>query len=318
MFVHVSILRIIREMNCSNGYDSQQQCPMDVRDLQVFLSVAKHLNYTRAAEEVNLSQPSVSVRMRELERDLGSKLFEQLGKKIALTEAGQLLVPFANRVIAAMSDARHAIDELQGLERGLLRIGASTTPGMYLIPRTIAHFKRRHPRIEVQLAVKDTRQIEDGVIRNEFDFGFVGGHLAGDEVDVLPWITDEIILIVPLGHRFASKRSVTPQDLSSEKFIFREQGSATRAVVGSHLRKLRIEADAIMEIENPESVKKAVQNGLGIAFISAFAVETDLKAKTLVAVKTRNLEIRRELKIVYRKDKHLSRAAQTFIEMAKQ
>lgn len=264
-----------------------------------------------------MSQPSVSVRMRQLEEELGVKLFEQLGKRVALTEAGQLLVPYATRVIAAMSDARDAIDGLQGLERGALRIGASTTPGMYVIPRTVAHFKRRYPKIEVHLAVKDTRQIEEGVIRNEFDFGFVGGHLAGNEVDVLPWITDEIILIVPLGHRLAGKRSVTPQDLSSEKFIFREQGSATRAVVATHLRKFRVDAEAVMEIENPESVKKAVQNGLGIAFISAFAAETDLKAKTLVAVEIRNLKIRRELKIVYRRDKHLSRAAQTFIEMAR-
>jgi DNA-binding transcriptional LysR family regulator len=291
---------------------------MDIRDLQVFLAVSTRLNFTRAGEDVHLSQPSVSVRMRQLEEELGVKLFEQLGKRVALTEAGQLLVPYATRVIAAMRDAREAIEGLQGLERGALRIGASTTPGMYVIPRTIAHFKRRYPKIEVHLAVKDTRQIEEGVIRNEFDFGFVGGHLAGDEVDVLPWITDEIILIVPLGHRLAGKRSVTPQDLSSEKFIFREQGSATRAVVATHLRKFRVDAEAVMEIENPESVKKAVQNGLGIAFISAFAAETDLKAKTLVAVEIRNLKIRRELKIVYRRDKHLSRAAQTFLEMARE
>jgi DNA-binding transcriptional LysR family regulator len=291
---------------------------MDIRDLQVFLAVSTRLNFTRAGEDVHLSQPSVSVRMRQLEEKLGVKLFEQLGKRVTLTEAGQLLVPYSTRVIAAMSDARDAIDGLQGLERGALRIGASTTPGMYVIPRTIAHFKRRYPKIEVHLAVKDTRQIEEGVIRNEFDFGFVGGHLAGDEVDVLPWITDEIILIVPLGHRLAGKRSVTPQDLSSEKFIFREQGSATRAVVATHLRKFRVDAEAVMEIENPESVKKAVQNGLGIAFISAFAAETDLKAKTLVAVEIRNLKIRRELKIVYRRDKHLSRAAQTFLEMARE
>ena len=124
---------------------------MDLRDLQVFLSVAKYLNFTRAGEEVNLSQPSVSVRMRQLERDLGSKLFEQLGKKIALTEAGHLLVPYAGRVIAAMGDARNAIGELQDLERGSLRIGASTTPGMYLVPRTIAHFKKRYPKIEIHL-----------------------------------------------------------------------------------------------------------------------------------------------------------------------
>lgn len=287
---------------------------MDVRDLQVFLSVARHLNYTRAGEEVNLSQPSVSVRMRQLERELGTNLFDQLGKKIALTEAGELLVPYASRVIAAMNDARHAIDELQGLERGSLRIGASTTPGMYLVPRTIAHFNQRYPRIEMHLTVKDTRQIEEGVIKNEFDFGFVGGHLAGDEVEVLPWLTDELVLIVPVGHRLASKRIVKAQDLLSEKFIFREEGSATRAVVASHLRECSIEPEAVMEMANPESIKKAVQNGLGIAFISAFAVETELQANTLVAIKIKGLEIRRDLKVVYRKDKHLSAAARAFVE----
>ncbi len=290
---------------------------MDVRDLQVFLSVAKHLNFTRAGEEVHLSQPSVSVRMRQLERDLGSKLFEQLGKKVALTEAGQLLVPYATRVIAAMSDARHAIDELQGLERGLLRIGASTTPGMYLIPRTLANFKRHYPKIEVHLAVKDTRQIEDGVIRNEFDFGFVGGHLAGDEVDVLPWMTDHLVLVVPSNHNLARKKSVKIADLRKEMFILREAGSATRAAVAHQLKRADLEVETVMEMENPESVKKAVQSGLGIAFISKFAVETELKAKSLVALGVKGLDINRELKIVYRKDKHLGRAAQAFVNMAR-
>jgi DNA-binding transcriptional LysR family regulator len=290
---------------------------MDVRDLQVFLSVAKHLNFTRAGEEVHLSQPSVSVRMRQLERDLGSKLFEQLGKKVALTEAGQLLVPYATRVIAAMSDARHAIDELQGLERGLLRIGASTTPGMYLIPRTLANFKRHYPKIEVHLAVKDTRQIEDGVIRNDFDFGFVGGHLAGDEVDVIPWMTDHLVLVVPANHHLARKKSVKIADLRKEMFILREAGSATRAAVAHHLKKADLEVETVMEMENPESVKKAVQSGLGIAFISKFAVETELKAKSLVALGVKGLDINRQLKIVYRNDKHLGRAAQAFVNMAR-
>src|SRR6185503_18954338 len=290
---------------------------MDVRDLQIFLSVAKHLNYTRAAEEVNLSQPSVSVRMRELERDLGSKLFEQLGKKVALTEAGQLLVGFATRVIAGINDARQAIAELQGMERGVLRIGASTTPGMYLIPRTLANFKRHYPKIEVRLAVKDTRQIEDGVIRNEFDFGFVGGHLTGDEVDVLPWRTDHLVLVVPSNHHLARKKSVTIADLRKERFILREAVSATRAAVAHHLNKADLEVETVMEMENPESVKKAVQSGLGIAFISKFAVDTELKAKRLVAIRVKGLDINRDLKIVYRKDKHLGRAAEAFIDMAR-
>jgi len=290
---------------------------MDVRGLEVFLSVAKHLNFTRAGEEVHLSQPSVSVRIRQLERDLGSKLFEQLGKRIALTEAGQLLLPYALRVMAALDDALHAIDELKGLERGSLRIGASTTPGMYLIPGTIAQFKQQYPKIDVHLAVKDTRQIEEGVIRNEFDFGFVGGHLAGDEVDVLPWIIDHLVLVVPSNHVLARKTLVKVAELRKERFILREPGSATRAAVVNHLQKSDLKMETIMEMENPESVKKAVQSGLGIAFISKFAVETELKAKSLVAVRVTGLDINRELKIVYRKDKHLGRAAQAFIELAR-
>ena len=290
---------------------------MEVRSLEVFLSVAKHLNFTRAGEEVNLSQPSVSVRIRQLETELGVKLFEQLGKRVALTEAGSLLIPHAHRVIGAIEDATHAIEELQGLERGSLRIGASTTPGMYLIPKTIAKFKSRYPKIEIQLGIRDTRQVEDGVARNEFDFGFVGGHLAGDEVDALPWLTDQLVLVVAPAHVLARKKSVKLGDLRKEKFILREPGSATQAAITSHLLRSNLTVESIMEMENPEAVKKAVQSGLGIAFISLFAVETELQAKSLAAVVVRGIDIHRELKIVHRKDKHLSRAARTFIEMAR-
>lgn len=304
-------------MNCFDCYDSDLQCmPMDVRGLEVFLSVAKHFNYTRAGEEVNLSQPSVSIRIKQLEDELGMKLFEQLGKKVALTDAGLLLVPHARRVIAAIQDAKHALEELQGLERGLLRIGASTTPGMYLIPQIIARFKERYPKIEVLLGIKDTRQVEDGVIRNEFDFGFVGGHLAGDEVDTRAWVTDQLLLVVAPKHPFSKKNSIRSEDLLKEKFVLRELGSATRATIASHLEKASLAVQPVMEMENPESVKRAVQSGLGIAFISKFAVETELKAKSLIAVRVLGLDIRRELKIVYRKDKHLSRAARAFIEIA--
>jgi DNA-binding transcriptional LysR family regulator len=290
---------------------------MDVRDLQVFLSVSKHLNYTRAGEEINLSQPSVSVRIHQLESELRAKLFEQLGKKVVLTDAGQLLVPYANRVIAAVDDAHHAIDELQGLERGSLRIGASTTPGMYLVPQVVARFKRSHPKIDIHLRIKDTREVEDGVLNNEFDFGFVGGHLIATEVSAHAWLTDELLLVVSPDHRLRNKKTVRKQDLEGESFIVRESGSATRATIVTQLQQANFELETVIEMENPESIKKAVQSGLGIAFISKFAIATELKAKTLTAIRVRDLTINRELKIVHRKDKHLSRAAVAFIEMAR-
>ena len=290
---------------------------MDARDMEVFLSVAKHLNFTRAGKEVHLSQPSVSVRVRQLERDLGVKLFEQLGRRVTLTEAGRLLVPHASRVLAAMDDARHAVEELQGLERATIRIGASTTPGMYLVPKIIARFMRRHPKVEIHLGIEDTRRVEEGVAANEFDFGFVGGHLVGDQIDVIPWLTDEVMLVAPPGHALIRKRIVGPKDIAGEPFIFREQGSATQAAVERGLRASDLQVKAVMEMSNPEAVKQAVQGGLGLAFLSRFAVEAELKAGTLAAVRVRGLAVRRELKIVHRRDKHLSRAVRAFIQTAK-
>lgn len=290
---------------------------IDIRDLQVFLSVSRHLNFTRAGEELHLSQPSVSVRIAALQRELGSKLFEQIGKRIVLTEAGQVLIPYATKVVAALDDAHHAIAELQGLQRGSLSIGASTTPGMYVLPRVIAEFKRLHPQIEVRLRIRDTHQIEDAVAANEFDFGFVGGHLSGSEVEVLPWRTDRIVLIVAPKHRLAHRRSIKPQELESESFLLRETGSATRAAIAGHLDKNGVQLSASAEMENPESIKRAVQSGLGIAFISSFAVETELKNRSLIAVRVSGLDIKRELKIVYRKEKHLSKSAKELIRLAR-
>jgi DNA-binding transcriptional LysR family regulator len=200
-----------------------------------------------------------------------------------------------------------------GLERGALRIGASTTPGIYLVPKLIAEFKRLHPKIEVHLEIKDTLRVEEGVARNDYDFGFVGGHLVGDEVKILPWRTDEIVLVAPPGHSLAQRKQVQLKDVAGQKFIFRESGSATRMAVNEKLRSLNLQLEAVMEMDNPEAVKQAVQAGLGVAFLSKFSVGTELKTGTLVIVKVRGLTIKRELKIAYRKDKHLSRAAQAFI-----
>jgi DNA-binding transcriptional LysR family regulator len=159
--------------------------------------------------------------------------------------------------------------------------------------------------------------VEDGVLNNEFDFGFVGGHLAAAEVSAHAWLTDELLLVVSPDHRLRNKKTVRKQDLEGESFIVRESGSATRATIVTQLQQANFELETVIEMENPESIKKAVQSGLGIAFISKFAIATELKAKTLTAIRVRDLTINRELKIVHRKDKHLSRAAVAFIEMAR-
>lgn len=291
---------------------------MDVRDLEVFLAMVRHLNFSHAGEEVHLSQPSVSIRIHRLEDELQTRLFEQIGKKVVLTEAGRLFEPYARRVVAALDDSRRAIAEYRGLEQGSLRIGASMTPGMYLVPRIITGFKRQHPRIAIRLGIKNTRQIEESIMGNEFDLGFVGGHLISNEIEMIPWRTDELVLTVLPGHHLARRKQIKPNDLANETFINRESGSATRAVIEKQLHLLNTPLESSLEMGNPETVKQAVKDGLGIAFISTFAIEMELKTRSLIALNVRGLHINRELKIIYRKGRHLSRADYAFIEMAGQ
>jgi LysR family transcriptional regulator, low CO2-responsive transcriptional regulator len=289
---------------------------IEIGDLRIFLAVAKHLHFTRAGQEVHLSQPTISVRIRQLEEALGVKLFEQTGKKVALTEAGRLFEPYARKVMAALEDSLLAISELNGLERGSLKIGASTTPGLYLVPKVISEFKRRHPGIGIQLSIKNTREVEQEIVKNEFDLGFVGGHLITDEVEVVPWLADDIKLVVPPSHPLAFRKVVRLQDLPRQTFIFREPRSATRAVVDTTLSGLDLKVPTAAELDNPEAVKQAVLAGLGVAFLSTFTARTELESNSLVAVKVRGLNLSRELRIVYRRGKHLGRAARAFIKTA--
>jgi DNA-binding transcriptional LysR family regulator len=291
---------------------------VDIRDLEVFLAMVRNLNFSHAGKEVHLSQPSISIRIHRLEDELQTRLFEQMGKKIALTEAGRILEPYARRVVAALDDSRRAIEDYRGLEQGSLRIGASTTPGMYLVPRIIARFKHKHPKIAVRLGIKNTRQIEEGIISGEFDLGVVGGHLIGDEIETITWRNDELVLTVPPGHHLARRKQIKPDDLANETFINRESGSATRAVIEKQLRLLNTPFESSLEMGNPETVKQAVKDGLGIAFLSKFTIEMDLKTRSLIALNVRGIHINRELKIIYRKSRHLSRADSAFIEMAGQ
>ncbi len=285
--------------------------------MEVFLALVNHLNFTHAAQEIHLSQPSVSVRIRRLQEELGVKLFEQAGKKIMLTEAGQLFETHARRVVTAQCDARQVMEAYRGLEHGSLRIAASTTPGMYIVPRIIAEFKRQHPKISIRLSIKNTRQVEEDILKDEFDLGFVGGHLISGEVQALPWRTDELVLLVSPSHPIARSRQINPGDLADEAFINREPGSATQAAIEKHLPVQNFSVSAALELGNPESVKQAVISGLGVAFLSRSAIETELKAKSLVARRVRGVHIDRELRIIHRKGKHLSSAATALIEVAR-
>jgi len=287
-----------------------------LRQMEVFLAVARAGSFRGATERLALSQPAVSQHIKELEEELGAVLFDRLGRSVSLTEAGRLLEAYAQRLFATAESARQAIGELSGLRRGRLQLGASTTPGIYLLPRIIGKFHARYPEIQVALRIANTREIEREIQGNGLDLGIVGGHIAGErETCVEANIDDELVLIVPPAHRLFRRREVAPAELGGERLIMREPGSATRQVAERLLGQAGHELKAAMELGHTEAIKQGVMAGLGVAIVSIHAVGAERRAGRLGIVRLKGLPLRRHFHVIRHQAKHLSPAARAFIEL---
>lgn len=289
---------------------------MDFHHLKVFLAAARHLNYTRAGAELRLRQPTVSAHIRQLETELGVTLFEQIGKRLVLTEAGRMLEPVARRAQLSLEEVKTAVDEYKGLGRGALHVGASTTTGLYILPRLLARFHKLYPKIELRTSFANTGQVEQMILDGEVDFGFVGSKPLSPHLISEPWVSDQIILILSPQNRFAKKRSLHIEHLTSEALIQREKGSATRELVEKKFFAISARFGQVIELAHPEAIKEAVMSGLGVAFISRLAAERAIQSGDLVTVPVRRWALNRELQVCYRREKHLTKVDAALIAEA--
>jgi DNA-binding transcriptional LysR family regulator len=287
---------------------------MTLRQLEVFMAVAQAQSFRRAAERLHTSQPALSQHVRELEDELGARVLDRLRRTVQLTDAGRLLLDHAHRVFATLHSARESIGELEGLQRGSLVIGASTTPGIYLLPRVIATFRRRHPNIAVNLRIANSRVIEQRIRANELDLGVVGGHgLAPGEECLAAGLVDELVLIVWPGHPWARRRAIEPGQLTSAPLLVREEGSATRDVAERALLSAGVSSRAAMELDHTEAIKQAVIAELGVAFVSMYTIQVELAARRLHAVRLRGVPIHRHFHVIHNEARALSASARAFI-----
>lgn len=263
---------------------------LDLRALRTFLAVARHRNYTKASREVFLTQPAVSMQMRQLERTLGTPLFKKNGRDLRLTDAGEALREHAVRILGASRAAEDAVAAAVGLKRGRMSVGASTTPGIYLLPPMLAKFRSRYPGIAVTLTIDNSGTIAERVASGELDLGFVGWESDLAEVASERLCDDELVVVGPPG-----MRKITAAELGAERFIQREEGSATRALAEAWFKKHDLELRPAMVLNSPEAVKRAVSAGLGIAIISKMAIAWELAEKRLVVVPAPDFPIRRPL-----------------------
>lgn len=288
---------------------------MTLRQLEIFLAVARARSFRKAAERVALSQPALSQQIKELERELATPVFDRLGRTVGLTEAGRVLEEHAQRVFATLQGAQEAISELQGLERGRLRLGGSTTPGIYLLPRVLGRFKARHPGVDLSLRIGNTREIEDRVRTLEVDLALVGGHLADHkETCVEASLVDRLVLIVAPRHPWARRREITPERLVNECLLLREEGSATRRVTEAALERAGVQVRTCLELGHTEAIKHGVRAGLGVAFVSHYAIRSELASGQLRVVRVRGIAIQRHFHVIRHEARSLMPAARAFLD----
>jgi DNA-binding transcriptional LysR family regulator len=289
---------------------------MTLRQCEVFLAVAREKSFSVAAKKIHLSQPTLSEHVAELETELGAELFSRRGRVVALTEAGRVFQPYAAQAVNAADDGRQAVLELGGLTRGALLIGASTTPGIYVLPSVVARFRDRYPGIELKLSIANSRTIEERVRGHELDLGVVGGHVLGaGERCVAAGLVDELVLIVPRGHRWARQRAIRVEQLRDQALLMREEGSATRYVTERALQQAGLRCTASMELDHTEAIKQAVMAGLGIALVSVHAIRGELASRRLAALSVRGLRLRRHFHVIHDEGRRLGASAHAFLAM---
>ena len=289
---------------------------MNLSQLHVFCTVAKHLSYSVAAEELFITQPAVSQQMKSLERHLNVKLFERVGHKLFLTEAGEAILGHAQAILTAGAEIDQALALLRGSSRGRLALGANTTGGMYVAPPIVAAFRELHPEVEATLQVETTNRICDRVMQNMLDVAMVTGPVQDRRFVVADLIEDEVVLIVSPLHPFAGRASVPAAEVAAEDFAVPEPGSRTRMLIEGAFTERGHRLRVTMQLPGTEAVKKAVEANTGVAMVSKHAVSRELALGVLVKVAVDGLQINRPIHVLYRKGKHLSPLVKRFLAFA--
>lgn len=285
--------------------------PLSLRQLQVFESVARHLNHSRAAAELFLSQPAVSMQIKQAEQTIGLPLFEQAGKKLFLTEAGREMLHYARSMLQMMQEMETVFDEMKGLEHGHLNISVVSTAN-YFMPQMLAKFIQAHPRIKVSLSVANRDAVIKQLAENIADLAIMGQPPEGTDMVAEPFMQNPLVVIAAPTHPLARTKKIQPRQLMSETFLLREQGSGTRGVVERFFAGHRLPLPAHMEMDTNEAIKQSVQAGIGIGIISRHGIELELETKRLIVLDVDRFPIVRHWYIVHRKGKRFSTATQEF------
>ncbi len=290
---------------------------MDIRQLEVFAGVVEMRSFSRAAEALRLTQSTVSEHVRLLEDEVGTRLFDRLGRETVPTRAGELLYGYAQRILAIRREARQALEQFLGRVAGTLRVGASTIPGEYVLPPLIGRFREKFPQVSLALEISDSRGTTEAVLDGRVELGVVGAPPGQKHIEAVPLMPDELVVVVPPGHSWFGRRDVALEDLALQPLIVREPGSGSREALETALNEARTGLGGmrvIAEMGSTSAIKQAVKAGVGVSIVSKRAVEEECQHGLLYCVKIKDLSFTRHFYIVTHTGRSRSPLCQAFLD----
>ncbi|MBV9609735.1 MAG: LysR family transcriptional regulator [Acidobacteria bacterium] len=288
---------------------------MDFDQLDTFLEVARTLSFSRAAERRFRTQPAISAQIRALEEEIGARLFDRSGGKVSLTAAGKVFLKYSEQASESRKQIVTQLGEMERIPRGEIVVGANEGTCLHILPEVFAEFRKQYPKVGVSILRSEGTKILESIIDNSVDFGVVSLPVTDSRLTVVPIHRDHLVIIVAPGHPLASVKSATMEETAKYPLLLPKAGR-TRDTLESTLHDRRLKPQVAMELDSSELLKRFAAAGVGAGFIARSNVQDDVRAGTLVSLEISDAEIRRDLALVFRKDKALSRAALAFIDIA--
>ncbi|HEY5640660.1 MAG TPA: LysR family transcriptional regulator [Dehalococcoidia bacterium] len=287
---------------------------MDFGQIEAFIQVSTHSSFSRAAEALHLTQPSITARIQALERELGEELFERGGRGVRLTDAGRVFLPYVERILQQLQEGRDAVEDVRHVQLGSLRLGAALTISTYVLPSILHRFCTDYPLVDVVIRTGRSEQVLNMLLTDEMQVGILRT-LSHPDTESIHLYDDEIVLVAHPSHEFAASGAATIANVASEPIVLFDRGSSYYSLIHDLFRKANVIPNVAMELDSLEATKRMVEEGLGVALVPEVTVERELEVGSLVKVGLSDIEpIRRPISLQYRRSRKRSRAVQAFIE----
>jgi DNA-binding transcriptional LysR family regulator len=288
---------------------------VDFGQLEAFVQVAAHHSFSGAAKVLQLTQPSITARIQALEREMGEELFDRSGRAVRLTDAGAILLPYAERMLQMLREAKEGVEDVRSVHAGSLRVGSAVTISTYVLPRILRSFHLRYPGVEVIVHTGRSEQVLNMLLSDEVRVG-LAHYLTHPDVETVDLYADEVILVANPDHPFAVDRHATMEEVSTQPVILGDRGSSYYGLIHDFFRQAGVVPNVVMELDSMEATKRMVEEGLGIALLPKVCLERELKLGLLAEVVITNAPpVSRQIALIYRKSRKQARTVQAFLDV---